>query len=46
MVWYRLLALQKGTDDTSHVLGLVQVDVVAARDLDVLVPLERGGNGW
>lgn len=43
MVWYRLLALQKGTDDTRHGLGLVQVDVVGARDFDVLVPLEGAG---
>lgn len=42
-VWYRLLALQKGTDDTSHGLGLVQVDVVGARDFDVLVPLVGAG---
>lgn len=45
-MWRRLLALQKGTDDPGHDLGLVQVDVVVARDLCVLEPLERGGDAW
>lgn len=36
-------ALQKGADDPGHMLGLVHVDVVIARDFCVLEPLEREG---
>jgi len=41
-----LLAQQKGADETGHVLGLVQVDVMVVRDFYVLEPLERGGDAW
>ena len=43
-MWDHLLALQKGTDDVSHVLRLVQVHVVVAWDFYVLELLRRAGN--
>lgn len=45
-MWEPLLALQKGTDDVSHILGLVQVHIVVARDFHVLELLWRGGHAW
>lgn len=38
-----LAALQKGAEDPGHVLRLVHVDVVIARDFHELEPLEREG---